>query len=185
MNWNEYIQYAADALSSETPFAPYDDPDYLEYAKMNEARMKRWLKTNPLTENTIAAVKSLQKAQRWIVITEPWCGDAAHITPILYMMSELNLKVHFEIQLRDTDSEIDNYLTNGTKSIPVIIVRDDEGKDVFIWGPRPAAAQELYLDLKAKDTPMEDIKIALQNFYNKDKAISIQEEFVDLLKKHF
>ncbi len=184
MTWKEYLDYAESILKNPTPTAPYDDPEYMEYTKMNAARTHRWLKTAPLLPNTQAFIPTISQPQQWVLITEPWCGDAAHITPIVYLMSTLNDKISLDIQLRDTDSEIENYLTHGTKSIPVLIVRDEHGKDLFHWSSRPAAAQKVYIDLKAQQVPVEEIKMAIQKFYNDDKAVAIQEEIMTLLKQY-
>lgn len=182
MNWDAYLQKFAAILNSKNPPEPYDNADYLDYTKLNNARMKRWLKTAVLSEETKQVIKNIAQSQEWIVITEPWCGDAAHITPILFLMSVLNEKIKFTIQLRDSDSEIDNYLTNGGKAIPILIVRNEHGKDIFHWGPRPKKAQQLFLELQEKKAPFEEVKEALQVFYNEDKAIRIQEEITTLLK---
>lgn len=182
MNWNEYLIKFEQILNDENPTAPYNDPEYFEYTKLNHSRLKRWLKTAVLTEETKAVIHAIKEKQNWILITEPWCGDAAHITPIIYLMSILNDNIHLELQLRDSDSEIDNYLTNGGKSIPIFIVRDAEGKDKFRWGPRPVNAQNVFNEQKTKGEPFERIKEALQHFYNSDKTASIQKELVALLK---
>jgi len=181
MNWNEYLDYTHYLLIADTPQPPYDNPEYHHYAKMNETRMKRWIKTNPITEETAALIKSIDKPQQWVVITEPWCGDAAHIVPIIYLMSALNDKISFRLQLRDSGSEIDSYLTNGSKSIPILIVRDENGKDLFHWGPRPKEGQDMYLELAARKADFEEVKTAIQNYYNADKSLSTQKEIIELL----
>lgn len=184
MNWEEYLAYTHQLLTADPPPAPYNNPDYHHYTKMNETRMKRWIRTNPLTEETSQVVKSISRSQKWVVITEPWCGDAAHIVPILYLMSTLNSNIHFELQLRDSESEIDRYLTNGSKSIPILIVRDENGTDLFHWGPRPKEGQEMYLDLAAKKADFEVVKNAIQTYYNADKSLSTQREITALLKTY-
>lgn len=184
MNWNKYLEEFESILNSEYPPAPYDNADYLNYTKLNYARLNRWLKTAVLADNTEENITKIKQPQKWILITEPWCGDAAHLAPIIYLMSVLNSKIELEIQLRDTGSEINKYLTNSGKSIPILVVRDENGNDLFRWGPRPANAQELFAELKEDNASFEEIKEALQHFYNKDKAESIQKEIIALLKIH-
>lgn len=140
MNWQEYLGYTHNILNSAEPQPPYNNPDYYQYTKMNDARMRRWIKTNPITEETKAIVETIGEAQQWIIITEPWCGDAAHIVPVIYLMSTLNNNITLQLQLRDSNSEIENYLTNGTRSIPMLIVRNEKGEDIFHWGPRKRRA---------------------------------------------
>lgn len=182
MNWEEYLQYFEGILSSDNLVAPYDNDDYFQYTKLNWARSNRWLKKSPLTQETKNIIESINEIQEWVVITEPWCGDAAHTVPVIYLMSQLNTNIHFTIQLRDSGSEIENYLTNGTKSIPILIVRDQNGKDLFHWGPRPKEAQVIFQELKTKNSSFEEAKVVLQNYYNKDKAISTQDELIALFK---
>lgn len=184
MNWQEYLDYTHEILSSPDPQPPYNNPDYFQYTKMNDARTRRWIKTNPITEETKTIVANIREPQQWIVITEPWCGDAAHIVPVIYLMSALNDKITLQVQLRDSHSEIEKYLTNGSKSIPMLIVRNEKGEDIFHWGPRPKEGQALYLSLKERNADFEETKIAIQNYYNADKALSTQSEIAKLLQEH-
>lgn len=176
MDWNTYLGLFDDILEKRNTAAPYDNPDYWDYVRMNKSRTMRWLKNNPLSEETIAAIKSIDTPQKWILITEPWCGDAAHSTPVIYLLSQLNPNIELEIVLRDSSDLIDSYLTNGGKSIPKLVVRDENNKDLFDWGPRPEEAQTIVMDMKAQESPYEEVHKVIQNWYNKDKATSIQEE---------
>lgn len=183
MTWNEYLDYFKEIVDGSERQAPYDNEEYYQYTKLNKSRTNRWLKQSPLTEATTAFMKEgITAKQQWIVITEPWCGDAAHIVPVLFLMSELNGNINFSIQLRDKDSEIEKYLTNGTKSIPILIVRDANGHDLFHWGPRSKQGTELFQKLKERNISFEENKIALQDFYNKDKGKGVQDEVVELLR---
>lgn len=183
MDWNTYMGLFDDILEKRNTAAPYNNPDYLHYVQMNKARSDRWLKKSPLNEEMIATVKSIDSPQKWILITEPWCGDAAHSTPIIYLLSELNPNVSLEIVLRDSSDLIDSYLTNGGKSIPKLVVRDENEKDLFDWGPRPAEAQKIVLDMKADGQPYEEVNKVIQGWYNSDKADSIQKELNQLFSQ--
>ncbi|SDD79315.1 thioredoxin family protein [Niabella drilacis] len=184
MTFEEYSNEFSKILTAAEPAPPYNNADYFQYTRMNWSRMSRWLKQNPLTDETKALLSSIGRKQQWVVITEPWCGDAAHIVPVLYLMSRENAHIGFSIQLRDSGSEIEQYLTSGSRSIPMLIVRDENGKDLFHWGPRPAAAKEVYETLKEKKADFETTKIALQHAYNNDKSIGIQQEVGALLQQH-
>lgn len=182
MNYSEYTQLFEQILTSNNPPAPYDNPDYFNYTKLNESRMKRWVKTMEIDEELKAVLETVQVKQHWIIITEPWCGDASHIVPFLVRFSEFSDNITCELQLRDTEPFlIDEYLTNGGKAIPKLISRDEEGNDLFVWGPRPEGAQDLMNRLKAENADFEKIKVELQNWYNNDKGCQIQRELKEIL----
>ena len=183
MTFEQYKAGFEEILNNANPTTPYDDPHFLDYTKMNSKRMNRWFKQGVILPEMNDYLTNLKQKQKWVLITEHWCGDAAHIVPFLQMMSELTPMVELELQLRDTDSEIDSYLTNGAKSIPKLIVRDENGKDLFVWGPRPVACQEVFDKEKAAGAEMEDLKVALQNWYNQDKGNLIQVEILEQMKK--
>lgn len=87
--------------------------------------------------------EQLQKKKlRAIVLTEDWCGDAMLNLPIFLRIAEAShIPTHF--LLRDENDELMNqYLTNGSRSIPKLIFIDSEGKEVGTWGPRAPQVQE-------------------------------------------
>jgi hypothetical protein len=43
---------------------------------------------------------------------------------------------------------MDLYLTNSTRSIPILVAFDESGEELFRWGPRPDEAIKLFEDLK-------------------------------------
>lgn len=185
MTFKEYLDYfqSINNTPDEEQKEPYNDPFYIEYTKLNWSRTNRWIKQGKLNQTLADHVKSIQEPQTWLIITEPWCGDAAHNVPFIQMLSELNSNIQVEYELRDSEPfSIENYLTNGTKSIPKLVVRDQEGKDLFTWGPRPAGCQKIYMDLKEKGLEFEEINIEVQKWYNANKGEELQEELLRLFK---
>lgn len=164
--------------------SPYDNPDYLNYTGLNWSRMNRWLKTGKITEEFKSTLQQIHKPQQWIVITEPWCGDAAHITPFLELAGRENPMISVSYELRDSEPfRIENYRTNGSLSIPKLIILDSNGKDLATWGPRPRETQKMFDKLKAENTEFEKIKESLQQWYNSNKGLEIQKELSELIKK--
>jgi hypothetical protein len=184
MNFSDYEQTFDRILSGELTFAPYDDPHFIEYVKLNQSRQNRWMKKGVLIDEAVEAVKSVHSKQTWVLITEPWCGDASHNVPFIVKLAELNPLITLEIQLRDSKgSEIDAYLTNGGKAIPKLIIREQTGKDILIWGPRPAEAQALFFKLKEQNKTLEEQKIGLQQWYNENQGLAVQREIAHDLKQ--
>ncbi len=179
MNFPEYFQLFDQILTATESIAPYDDVEYLNYTKLNKSRLSRWMKKGELLPETIETLKSISTSQKWILITEPWCGDASHSVGFIVKMAEQNPLINFSIELRDASpNRIEDYLTNGGKAIPKLIIRNDENEDILVWGPRPAACQEFFLDLKEQGLTFEEQKIKLQEWYNLDKGKSIQAEIL-------
>ena len=184
MDFTAYQQLFFDILNSPNPPAPYDNPDYLNYTKLNWSRQQRWLKVGVLNPDLTTAIEKIIKPQLWTVITEAWCGDASHTIPFLHRLSELNPLIKVDYQLRDSPPFlIESYLTNGTRSIPKIIIADEHHQDLGTWGPRPAECQRLYLQMVKDHIEMGEKKIALQKWYNEDKGESFQLEFLDIINK--
>lgn len=182
MDWTTYQNLFKTIL--DNPTGDYLDDHIYQYTKMNEVRTNRWLRKFELDEATIGMLNNINTPQNWELITEPWCGDAAHITPIIYKMASSSDKIQLNIQLRDTDSEIEKYLTNGSKSIPILIVRKVDGTEMFHWGPRPSGAAALFQQLKSENVEFEVIKEELQKWYNANKGKEIEKEISQLLQQY-
>ena len=185
INWYEYLSSFEDILSRKLTKKPYDNVTYLEYVKLNKSRMNRWLRTGLLKGSTQQTIEKIREVQNWYIITEPWCGDAAHIVPFIYLLSELNQNIKLTLILRDSEPEwIERYLTNGSRSIPKLIVRNNYDEDLFTWGPRPKECQLLISELKKQQISDEEIKKCAQEWYNKNKGISLQEEIRNKIELH-
>lgn len=185
INWYEYLSSFEDILSRKLTKKPYDNEAYIEYVKLNKSRMNRWLRTGLLKGSTQQTIEKISEVQNWYIITEPWCGDAAHSVPFIYLLSELNQNIKLTLILRDSEPEwIERYLTNGSRSIPKLIVRNNYDEDLFTWGPRPKECQLLISELKKQQISEEDIKTRAQEWYNKNKGISLQEEIRNKIELH-
>ncbi|WP_028283213.1 thioredoxin family protein [Olleya marilimosa] len=154
------------------------------YTMLNNKRMKRWDKTIKIGEGVADAIKHKKFNQTWIVITESWCGDAAHVIPVINKIAELNQGINFRVVLRDDNEALmDQFLTNGSRSIAKLIILDTATKDVIAtYGPRPSTATLLVNDYKAKHgilTP--EFKEELQQWYNKDKGQTVIADLVTLI----
>ena len=68
----------------------------------------------------------------------------------------------------------------GSITIPKLIVRNDKGADLFVWGPRPKECQQIYYDFKKTDLPILEKHKRIQTWYSKDKCASVQKELLEL-----
>lgn len=157
----------------------------VQYSELNEARLNRLDKTMVVIDEVKNDLQNLTKDYIWLVISEGWCGDAAQLVPIFNKMAEVSERIHLRIVLRDDNPELmDLFLTNGTRSIPKLIIIDKATMEVIgDFGPRPQGAKQLILDYKAEHGIVDEpAKIALQKWYLNDKGISTQKEIMNLMQ---
>lgn len=183
ISYQQYVEMTRKMLettnSDELPPAQKENYDH---AKLNTARSNRVEKTYFPSEVIKDVMDSISVPQVWMVITENWCGDSAQNLPAIVKIAELNPMVELKIILRDENPEImDEFLTNGTKSIPVLAALTKEGKILFKWGPRPKGAVEVIKQAKSEGLEKEKMYERLHLWYAKDKSKELENEFIRLV----
>lgn len=152
------------------------------FTKLNQQRMQRINKTFTVSDDAAAKLKEATP-QIWWVITEAWCGDSAQNLPVIAKLAEASDgRIELRILLRDEHLDImDQYLTNGGRSIPKLIAMERE-KELFQWGPRPVPAQQILLDWKAfpNGRTHDDFEVELHTWYARNKGQSTQRELAEL-----
>ena len=193
MSYQQYVQKIKDLLSEgkTSTYTINNSPNLIHYTEMNLQRMHRLDKTTHLLDKTIESVKKINKKHTWLVITEGWCGDASQIIPVIEKMAELNPLIRHLMIFRDEHEDLMTaFLTDESRSIPKLIILDDEGHVLHTWGPRPQALQERVMQEKIKMLAMpkeerkiyfDEVKTEVQKWYNNDKTHEIQREIVVLL----
>ena len=100
-------------------------------------------------------------------------------------MSNENEHIKLKVVLRDENVALMNeFLTNGSMSIPKLVVLDKDANVISSWGPRPSIATKMVTDYKEKHGSLDpDFKKDLQLWYNKDKGVNIQEDLLAFLEQ--
>jgi len=184
MSYAEYRALVSELTENNSTTGPEKTEALANYSALNDRRMKRWDKTVKISEDTKTAIENSKTKTTWLVLTESWCGDAAHIMPVINKVAELNDNINYKIVLRDENEALMNqFLTTGGKSIPKLIMIDDETNEVVnTFGPRPSVATQFVNNYKAehgKLTP--EFKEDLQRWYNKDKGQSTIKDLAALI----
>ncbi len=182
-NYLEYIALIESVVKVGQTTGNMQSEELSHYTKLNLTRSKRIYKTTQLSADLVAKVKAITKKQTWYILTEGWCGDAAQSVPVIALLASENPLIDLKLILRDENLEImDQYLTNGGRSIPKLISVDENLNELFTWGPRPENAHKLY-ELYKLNPSKEHKELAedMQKWYIQDKAISIQQELGDLI----
>ncbi len=157
-----------------------------EYKKLNLQRSSRIEKYYSINDELKSNLLSIKNPQTWLVITENWCGDSAQNLPYIAALAEINSLITFSIILRDSNLEImDQYLTNGSRSIPKLIAFNENWKELFKWGPRPKAAQELMDQLKQEGLSKPEKYEKLHLWYGRNRGKDLEVEFKEILQKQF
>jgi len=182
----DYRNHIKDLLKEGKSTGKEQSEALTHYSELNETRMNRLEKTVKISTEIIQKLNQLNGEYIWLVISEGWCGDAAQILPVIYKMAELSERIDLKIVFRDENEDLMNlFLTNGTKSIPKLIILDKNTLELLgDFGPRPIGAKQLILDYKAKHGIVDETaKTNLQLWYLHDKGLSTQKEILDLMLK--
>jgi thioredoxin-like negative regulator of GroEL len=149
-----YDAYRAHWREQKTDSVTDKDPDarkMLHYLKYNWERQAHVHDEYTPSDDLQAAVDAIASPQTWMVITEPWCGDSAFLLPVIAEAAALNDAVSLHILLRDDHLDVmDQYLTDGSRSIPKLVALADDGTELFTWGPRPEGARQRFEELRGQ-----------------------------------
>lgn len=185
ISYENYVAQTKEFSKAGKTSGPDQADNLIHFTKLNASRMRRVYKTTPVMEELVEYLAASDKQYLWRVFTETWCGDAAQSLPVLEKVADAAENVELEIHFRDEQPELfEGYLTNGTKSIPKLVVFDKEsGEEIGTWGPRPAVLQEMVMaNKKAPSKPYIEFAEDIQRWYNEDKGNLIQAEILQALR---
>jgi hypothetical protein len=173
-------------LADEGKSSGEENNERIAATSINKQRIKRIDKQCILQDELAQLIAAMQTKQTWFVLTESWCGDGAQSIPVLAKMAAANPNIEIKLLFRDEHVDImDVYLTNGSRSVPKLIIFDNENnKELLTWGPRPKAIQAMVHEYKqAFPTATHDEFVQnLHLWYARDKTNAIQNEFKKILK---
>nr|WP_321244960.1 thioredoxin family protein [uncultured Psychroserpens sp.] len=184
ISYQEYRDLVKQLVASGSTTGNEKTEALANYTMLNDRRMKRWDKTLKISEEVQEKASNFSGNVTWLVITESWCGDAAHVIPALNKIAELSKNIDLRLVLRDENEALmDQFLTNGGRAIAKLIMIDNTtGEVINTYGPRPTEATKLVNDYKEEHgTLTPEFKEDLQGWYNKDKGQNIIQDALVLL----
>ncbi|AQY21272.1 thioredoxin family protein [Riemerella anatipestifer] len=152
------------------------------YYELGLQRMNRMLKAFKPTDEDFKTLEAKKFNGKILIISEPWCGDASQLVPVLARFFEGRNDVR--LFYRDSDTSlIDQFLTNGGRSIPKVLILDETFNVIKTWGPRPKYGVELFEKFKASPETYskEQFYNDLQVYYAKNKGKDALNEILELL----
>jgi len=101
-----------------------------------------------LSPEDVQAFRNLPQRVSVLALAEDWCGDVIANLPIIGRIAEAsNGKIDLRILLRDQqpgEQVMNEHLNKGQyKSIPTVIVLDEDFKEVGVWVERPESVTKL------------------------------------------
>jgi hypothetical protein len=116
-----------------------------------------------------------------LVLAEDWCGDASNTVPVLARWAEAVDGLSLRILRRDEHPEVMNrYLTNGSRSIPIVIALDEDFNELGYWGPRPRELQAWVMANKDTMDKAERYK-QVRRWYARDKGETAIREVLEAM----
>jgi len=108
--------------------------------------------------------------RRLLVIAEDWCGDASSTVPVVARFADAVPGMELRLLRRDQHPDLmDRYLTNGARSIPIVIVLDESFRELGHWGPRPAELQAWVLENRPR-VPKTELYPQVRRWYARDRG---------------
>ncbi len=180
MSYAEYRKMI-DELRAENKTTGNDhSTEMLDYTDMNLTRMNKWDKRFEVSPETQEYLNNMEGQETWLVLTEAWCGDASHAVPVMNKIAEASPSVNLRLTLRDQNLDLmDQYLTNGGRSIPKLIrLKADTNEVLGTWGSRPQEAQDIFNKLKNEGLEKSEISKGVQLWFAKNRGKAIEAELM-------
>ena len=136
-------------------------------------------------EDQLRRLARIGGAWRLLVLAEDWCGDASNLVPVLARFAADAPELELRILKRDDNPDLmDLYLTGDSRSIPLAIVLDPDGRPVARWGPRPEELQEDVLRRRREGgLAKHEIYRLTRRWYARDRGVTTIRELVDRIEE--
>jgi hypothetical protein len=169
-------------------FAPLWDEalSFEQFVKESTTHCELWTgvyRTARIPPWAVAQAAELGRRFRLVALAEDWCGDASSTVPVVARWAEAAGNIELRILRRDEHLEVmDRYLTNGTRSIPLVIVLTEDMEEVGRWGPRPAVLQAYVMEQRKSRTSQAYFPDA-RRWYAQDKGESTLREVLEVMAR--
>jgi len=126
----------------------------------------------------IKRVRDLEEKWHLLALCEEWCGDGANTLPYLAKLADVSPNLELRLLSRDANPDLmDAHLTDGSRSIPVVMVLDADFNEVGWWGPRPSPLQDIFLR-EVKPLLEPERYPRLRAWYARDRGRTALEEIL-------
>ena len=128
-------------------------------------------------------LKNLRGLWHFLVLNEDWCGDSVNILPYVARLADSHPGIELRVLGRDDNPDLMNaHLTGTSKSIPVVIVYDEDFNEIGWWGPRPHALQD-WVMTEGLALPKPDRYRHIRTWYARDRGATIVSEILSVIEQ--
>lgn len=155
--------------------------EYLETVEKNRELWHAVRDRVRLPEDVVEDARRIPGGWHLAALSEDWCGDAVNTLPVIARLAE-EAGWDFRVFGRDDNPDLmDAHLTNGrSRSIPVVIVYDEEFQEVGWWGPRPGEIQQWVMSEGLAMPSPERYKV-IRRWYARDRGRTTLDELLGLV----
>ncbi len=149
-----------------------------------------WLSTRKRVEvpaKYVADIEAIPGQWHILALSADWCLDAVTTVPPIAQLCDLAINADFRLFERDQNLDLmDAHLTNGGRSIPVLILYDNSWVERAWWGPRPKELQAWVVDWtekNGKEGSKEEKYRYIRGWYARDKGQAVLAEVIEMVTK--
>lgn len=155
---------------------------YIDAAQRNQEFWRGVYRTSRIASDLLPRAAAVEARWNLLVLSEDWCGDAVNSVPAISRLAESISECRLRILPRDANPDLMNaHLTNGTRSIPVVMVLDEDFVERGWWGPRPAELQHWFLtEGRLIDRAVRSRRV--REWYARDRGRSAQSEVLAIIE---
>jgi len=136
-----------------------------------------------VNDTVIARMEAVGGHWHLLVLAEDWCGDAVNTLPVIARLAERAPNLDLRVLARDANLDLmDAHLTNHARSIPVVMVLDDQYQERGWWGPRPGALQT-WVVTEGRLLEKEPRYREVRRWYARDHGESTVDEIVAIIEQ--
>lgn len=144
---------------------------------------RTWERTTVPPE-TVARAAAVPGTWRLLVLAADWCIDATDVVPTLARLAEAT--PGWELRVLDRDAHLplmDEHLTNGrSRSIPVALLLDGDGRERGWWGPRPAPLQA-WVTTDGQAVESRERYREIRKWHLRDRGATVLDEVLKLAER--
>lgn len=155
---------------------------FVARATANRELWATFAKRSGTPPDLVDRANRLPARRHLLVLLEDWCGDAVNTIPALAALAEASSTLDLRILARDENPDLmDAHLTAGTRSIPVVIILDEECRELGWWGPRPTPLQT-WVRSEGQVLDKTARYREVRRWYARDRAATTLAEILELLE---